>query len=167
MTSKPNNYPEGVAVNVAGIWDEGYAHYPGSLHGALQRSAVCRARSAGSWLRLASLARVASGVVMGRSAGVVRLAGCQCYALGMALTLQELSSTRLETRTKESWNYASVLALRSQQREAKAKFPRVIRPLSSCKGSVATHPNPDLRMRRLSSQGGSCSVRRERIAGLA
>lgn len=29
VTLKPDNYPEGVAVNAAGIWDEGHAHYPG------------------------------------------------------------------------------------------------------------------------------------------
>ena len=29
MTSKPDNHPEGAAVNAAGIWDEGHAHYPG------------------------------------------------------------------------------------------------------------------------------------------
>jgi len=38
-----------------------------------------------------------------------------------SLTLRESSSTRLATRTKESWNYASVLALLSQQCAAKAK----------------------------------------------
>jgi len=37
------------------------------------------------------------------------------------LTLRESSSTRLVTRTKESWNYASVLAPQSQERVAKAK----------------------------------------------
>src|SRR5512136_1088368 len=26
---KPNNHPEGVEVNAAGIWEEGHAHYPG------------------------------------------------------------------------------------------------------------------------------------------
>jgi len=26
---KPNNHPEGVAVDAAGIWEEGHAHYPG------------------------------------------------------------------------------------------------------------------------------------------
>jgi len=51
------------------------------------------------------------------------LAGHQCNSSFIKIVWHywRLSSTRLVTRTKESWNCASVLALQSQQRVAKAK----------------------------------------------